>query len=108
MPWEEADQSARRETVLEMAQRHVRMAEARLARHKQLVREMELHGDVQLVEAGHVLLYIMETVVTEARRHVRQSEVPTENLIHANTEEIETDQARRLVSDRVDRTHADP
>ena len=60
------------ETRLEMAQRHVRETEERIALQDALIRRMERNGEYVLAEIGRNLLEDLRQSLHEARDHVER------------------------------------
>ena len=65
---------ARNENALNMARRHVREGEERLARQAIVVGEMEAHGHDEQAALGRRLLETMRLSLNLQRRHLRDIE----------------------------------
>ena len=60
------------ETPLEMAQRHVRETEVRIADQKALIQQMKRNGEATLVGIGRTLLEELRQSLRAARDHVER------------------------------------
>lgn len=71
----EADEVSDRETLLEMAQRHVREDEERLARQAAIVDKLERHNHREAAILGKQVLENMTITLDMAKRHLRAIEM---------------------------------